>query len=75
LSERSEHHGAVNILWKFSRDALPDHVGIPLENEPDPLSEAEVAFAPQQPKASKPKKNTAKSKETLTLVKPPQKRA
>ncbi|NYF51656.1 ParB/RepB/Spo0J family partition protein [Tunturiibacter gelidoferens] len=50
------------------RLALTDHVGIPRENEPDPLSEAEAAFAPPQPKSSKPK-NSSKSKETPTLTK------
>jgi ParB family chromosome partitioning protein len=50
------------------RLALTDHVSIPLENEPDPLSEAEATFAPPQPKSSKPK-TTSKSKETPAPVK------
>jgi ParB family chromosome partitioning protein len=56
------------------RLALTDHVSIPRENEPDPLSEAEAAFAPPQPKSSKPKK-TSKSEETPTLVRAPQKKS
>jgi ParB family chromosome partitioning protein len=51
------------------RLALTDYVGIPPEGEPDPLSEAEAAFAPPPPKSSKPK-NTNKPEETpSTLVK------
>ena len=50
------------------RLALTDHVGIPPEDEPDPLSEAEAAFAPQPPKSSKPKATT-KSKEMPAPVK------
>jgi ParB family chromosome partitioning protein len=57
------------------RLALTDHVSIPRENEPDPLSEAEAVFAPPQPKSSKPKKNVSKSKETPTLVKVPPKKS
>ncbi|NYF87954.1 chromosome partitioning protein ParB [Tunturiibacter empetritectus] len=56
------------------RLALTDHVGIPMENEPDPLSEAEAAFAPPQLKASKPKK-TSKSEETPMTVKAPPKKS
>lgn len=56
------------------RLALTDHVSIPCDDEPDPLSEAEAAFAPPPPKSSKPK-NTSKSKEVTTLVKPPQKKS
>jgi ParB family chromosome partitioning protein len=56
------------------RLALTDYVGIPPEKEPDPLSEAEAAFAPQPPKSSKPK-NTSKSKEAHTLVKAPPKKS
>jgi len=57
------------------RVALTDHVSIPRENEPDPLSEAEAVFAPPQPKSSKPK-SVSKSKETTKLVKiPPKKNA
>ena len=50
------------------RLALTDYVGIPPEGEPDPLSEAEAAFAPQPPKSSKPK-TTSKSKEMPAPVK------
>jgi ParB family chromosome partitioning protein len=56
------------------RLVLSDHVRIPCENEPDLLSEAEAAFAPPQPKSSKPK-DTSKSKKTPTLVKAPQKKS
>ena len=53
---------------------LTDYVGIPPEDEPDPLSEAEAAFAPPPPKSSKPK-NPSKSKETQsTLAKSPPKK-
>lgn len=38
------------------RVVLSDHVGIPRENEPDWLAEAENVFAPGKPKAVKPKK-------------------
>lgn len=56
------------------RLVLTDHVGIPAEDDPDLLSEAEAAFAPPPPKSSKPK-NTDKSKETQTLVKAPSKKS
>jgi len=56
------------------RLALTDHVSTPRENEPDPLSEADAAFAPPQSKSSNPKK-TSKSEETPTLVKAPQKKS
>jgi len=56
------------------RLALTDHVSIPRENEPDPLSEAEAAFAPPQSKSCKPK-NTSNSKETPALAKAPPKKS
>jgi ParB family chromosome partitioning protein len=56
------------------RFTLTDHVSIPRENEPDPLSEAEAAFAPPQPKASKPK-NMSNPKQTPELVKAAQKKS
>jgi ParB family chromosome partitioning protein len=56
------------------RLVLTDHVSIPLENEADPLSEAEAAFAPPQPKSPKPRK-TSKSEDTATLVKAPPKKS
>jgi ParB family transcriptional regulator, chromosome partitioning protein len=60
---------ADDKLTSFAlRLALTDYVGIPLENESDPLSEAETAFAPPPPKSSK-SKNASKSKESPTLVK------
>ena len=61
---------ADDKLTSFAlRLALTDYVGIPPEGEPDPLSEAEAAFAPPPPKSSKPK-NTNKPEETpSTLVK------
>jgi ParB family transcriptional regulator, chromosome partitioning protein len=66
---------ADDKLTRFGlRLALTDHVGIPRENEPDPLSEAEAAFAPPQLKSSK-QKNTSKSKETPTLAKAPPKKS
>jgi ParB family transcriptional regulator, chromosome partitioning protein len=66
---------ADDKLTSFAlRLALIDHVSIPRENEPDPLSEAEAVFAPPQPKSSKPK-SVSKSKETPTLVKVPQKKS
>ncbi len=37
------------------RLVLSNHVGIPRENEPDLLTEAEEAFAPKKPKAVKAK--------------------
>jgi ParB family chromosome partitioning protein len=39
------------------RLVLSDHVGIPQENQPDLLTEAEQVFAPKKPKAVKPKVN------------------
>jgi ParB family chromosome partitioning protein len=39
------------------RLVLSDHVGIPQENQPDLLTEAEQVFAPKKPKAVKPKGN------------------
>lgn len=66
---------AEDKLTSFAlRLVLTDHVGIPHQNEPDPLSEAEAVFAPSQPKSSKPK-NASKSKETPTLVKAPPKKS
>ncbi len=66
---------ADDKLTSFAlRLALIDHVSIPRENEPDPLSEAEGVFAPPQPKSSKPK-SASKSKETPKLVKTPQKKS
>ena len=60
---------ADDKLTSFAlRLALTDYVGIPPEGEPDPLSEAEAAFAPPPPKSSK-SKNVSKSKETPKLVK------
>jgi len=56
------------------RLTLTDHVSIPRENEPDPLSEAEAVFAPPQPKPSK-SKSASKSKETPSPVKTLQKRS
>ena len=42
------------------RIVLSDHIGIPHENQPDFLSEAEQVFAPKWPKAVKPKETHAK---------------
>lgn len=42
------------------RLVLTDHVGIPAQNAPDLLTEAEAVFAPKKPKAVKPKKAAAK---------------
>nr|WP_263351304.1 chromosome partitioning protein ParB [Acidicapsa acidisoli] len=55
------------------RLVLTDHVGIPRGEDPDPLSEAEAAFAPPQPKSPKPK--TANKGEESTVVKAPQKKS
>lgn len=41
------------------RIVLADHIGIPRENEPDLLTEAENVFAPRKPKAVAPKKGAA----------------
>jgi ParB family chromosome partitioning protein len=49
------------------RLALTDHVGIPHEDQPDVLAQAEVVFAPPQPKSSQPK-GTSKSKKAPTEV-------
>ena len=66
---------ADDKLTSFAlRLALTDYVGIPPEGEPDPLSEAEAAFAPPPPKSSK-SKNTSNPKQTPTLVKAPQKKS
>jgi ParB family chromosome partitioning protein len=66
---------ADDKLTSFAlRLALTDHTGIPRENEPDPLSEAETVFAPSEPRSSKPK-TVIKSKEKPTLVKTPQKKS
>ena len=37
------------------RIVLSDHVGVPPENQPDFLTEAEQVFAPKKPEAAKPK--------------------
>ncbi len=42
------------------RIVLPDHIGIPHENQPDFLTEAEQVFAPKKPKAAKPKPTASK---------------
>jgi ParB family chromosome partitioning protein len=42
------------------RIVLSDHVGIPQQDTPDLLSEAENIFAPKKPKIVKPKKHAAK---------------
>jgi ParB family transcriptional regulator, chromosome partitioning protein len=49
------------------RLVLSDHVGIPHENQPDLLAEAEQVFAPKKPKAVKPKTD-APSKPKPTAV-------
>jgi ParB family transcriptional regulator, chromosome partitioning protein len=56
------------------RLALTDHVRIPYENDPDLLSEAEAAFAPPQPKPSKPNR-VSEPKKTPTAVKAPPKKS
>jgi len=71
---RASSGHALQVTAFALRLSLTDYVGIPPENEPDPLSEAEAAFAPPQPKSSKPK-NTSKSKETPTPVKAPPKKS
>ena len=42
------------------RLVLSDLIGIPHENQPDFLTEAEQVFAPKEPKGSKPKKTATK---------------
>jgi ParB family transcriptional regulator, chromosome partitioning protein len=42
------------------RIVLTDHVGIPAQDAPDLLTEAEAVLAPKKPKAVKPKKAAAK---------------
>ena len=42
------------------RIVLSDHIGIPHENQPDFLTEAEQAFAPKKPKANKAKATASK---------------
>ena len=54
------------------RLVLTDHVGIPHEDQPDLLAEAEAAFAPPQQNSSQPK-STSKSKRAHTPAKPPKK--
>lgn len=56
------------------RMTLTDQVGIPHEDQPDLLAEAEAVFAPLQPKASQPKR-TSKSNKAPTEAKAPKKTA
>ena len=42
------------------RIVLSDHIGIPHENQPDFLAEAEKVFAPKKPKSAKPKATATK---------------
>jgi ParB family chromosome partitioning protein len=51
------------------RLVLSDHIGIPQENQPDLLTEAEQVFAPKKPKAVKAK-GDGSSKPKPTAVKP-----
>ena len=56
------------------RLVLTDHLGIPHQDQPDLLAEAEAVFAPPQPKPSQPK-SASKSKKAPTQVKAPKKAA
>ena len=49
------------------RLVLTDHVGIPHQDQPDPLAEAEAAFAPPQQKTTK-SKSASKSKDASDSV-------
>ena len=51
------------------RIVLSDHIGIPHENQPDLLPEAEQVFAPRKPKAAKIK-TTASKKAKVAAIKP-----
>jgi ParB family chromosome partitioning protein len=65
---------AEEKLTSFAlRLVLSDHVGIPRENEPDLLAEAEEAFAPKKPKAVKTK-TEASGKVKPASVKSPQRK-
>jgi ParB family transcriptional regulator, chromosome partitioning protein len=69
-------NAADDKLTSFAlRLALTDHISIPLENEPDPLSEAEAVFAPPQPKSSKPKNASTPNKAPTLVDVPPKKSA
>lgn len=48
------------------RIVLADHIGIPRENTPDLLIEAEQVFAPKKPKVVKPRSTPAKSLNPLS---------
>ena len=52
------------------RLVLSDHIGIPHENQPELLTEAEQVFAPKKPKIARAK-GDASSKPKPTAVKPP----
>ena len=54
------------------RLVLTDHLGIPHQDQPDLLAEAEAVFAPPQAKVSKPK-SVSKSEKAPTEVKTPKK--
>ena len=56
------------------RLVLTDHLGIPHQDQSDPLAEAEAAFVPPQQKSSQPNR-TNKSKKAPTEVKTPKKTA
>ena len=49
-----------NLTGLALRIVLSDHIGVPHENEPDFLTEAEQVFAPKKPKAARPKANASK---------------
>jgi ParB family chromosome partitioning protein len=57
------------------RLVLSDHVGIPRENQPDLLTEAEEAFAPKKPKAIKTKTEASGKVKPASVKAPPKKEA
>lgn len=74
--ERSDHEVVLAALSTTAdekligfalRIVLSDHIGIPRENAPDLLTEAEHVFAPREPKVVKPRNTPAKKSKPLAV--------
>ena len=68
---RPSQNGSIAFALRL---VLTDQLGIPHQDQPDLLAEAEAAFAPSQPKSSQ-LKSASKSKKTPPQVKAPKKTA
>lgn len=82
--ERSEHEIVLagldgtadeKLTSLALRIVLSDRVGIPHENQPDVLTEAEQVFSPEKPKTAKAKNKTSAKKKAATTKASPKKEA